>query len=137
MTACSVDGCARPRKARGLCNGHYCWFQRNGTQPTHRLRPDVPVAERFLAKVAVDADSGCWLWTGSINNHTGYGRFHFQGTGRDAHPIAYRLFVGEVPDGLELDHLCRVRHCVNPEHLDPVTHAENMRRAGIALREAS
>jgi hypothetical protein len=75
----------------------------------------------------VDPESGCWLWVGVVNA-AGYGQ-----SGRGyAHRVNYEDTVGPVPEGLELDHLCRVRHCVNPAHLEPVTHAENMRRSVLA-----
>jgi hypothetical protein len=80
-------------------------------------------ARRFLDKVAPDPDSGCWLWTGQIGNN-GYARFRYKG-GQLGHRYAYEAAVGPVPEGLELDHLCRVRSCVNPEHLEAVTHREN------------
>jgi len=64
----------------------------------------------------------CWLWTGRI--HKGYG--YYSGTG--AHRVSFELANGPIPAGMELDHLCRVRNCVNPAHLEPVTRAENMRR---------
>lgn len=76
----------------------------------------------------VDQDeSGCWLWT-AATTPTGYGQFRFHDGSRAAHRLAYEQMVGPIPDGLELDHLCRVRNCVNPDHLEPVTHAENLRR---------
>jgi len=90
--------------------------------PTRSLSAE----ERFLAKVDKDPETGCWLWTARINAK-GYAEFRFRGTVR-AHRWAYKHFVGPVPDGLPLDHLCRVRHCVNPAHLEPVTPRENTLR---------
>ena len=91
------------------------------------------VAERFWSHV--DRGRGrddCWLWTGSLN-HLGYARFYITIAPRvrvsiGAHHWAWEQYHDPVPEGLELDHLCRVRHCVNPAHLDPVTHQENARR---------
>lgn len=80
------------------------------------------VAEKF--EISPD---GCWLWTAYLNP-TGYGQVRINGRTRLAHRVVYESVVGPIPDGLELDHLCRIRACVNPEHLEPVTHAENMRR---------
>lgn len=77
----------------------------------------------------------CWIWTGLLVN--GYGRFSFgsdrTGTKREvlAYKYIYESLHGLVPQGLELDHLCRVRACCNPDHLDPVTHAENMKRSPL------
>lgn len=67
--------------------------------------------------------AGCWLWTGHING-SGYGTMG----GRSVHRLVYIELVGPIPDGLQLDHLCRIRNCVNPAHLEPVTAAENVRR---------
>lgn len=88
-------------------------------------------AERFWAKVDLDGPNGCWLWTAkkTPGKHAGYGVFaitaHVQPM---AHRYAYELLVGPVPEGLVLDHLCRVRNCVNPVHLEPVTQRENIMR---------
>jgi HNH endonuclease len=84
----------------------------------------------FWSKVERGAPGECWLWTGATTK--GYGRF--RGTG--AHRFAYELLVGPIPQGLQLDHLCRVRNCVNPEHLEPVTCQENLRRGFIAKARA-
>jgi hypothetical protein len=86
-------------------------------------------AIRFWAKVQED-ESGCWLWQASVGSH-GYGQFNCRGRGfqqRLAHRLAYELLVGLILEGLTLDHLCRVRRCINPDHLEPVTLAENKRR---------
>lgn len=84
-----------------------------------------PVEERFWAKV--DVTPGCWYWNGATAN-AGYGSFRFKGRNMGAHRAAYELFIGAIPKGLELDHLCREPACVNPAHLEPVTHLVNMLR---------
>ena len=78
---------------------------------------------------------GCWLWTGALKSSRhdskagGYGNFHPTTYGAaNAHKFSYVLLVGPVPDGLVLDHLCRVRRCVNPQHMEPVTNQENLLR---------
>lgn len=94
------------------------------------MTPDL-LPPRMAAKVAVAAD-GCWLWTGALASN-GYGSVGHGGRIHSAHALAYRLLVGAVPDGLQLDHLCRERRCCNPTHLEPVTAAENVRRARILI----
>jgi len=71
----------------------------------------------------------CLLWQGHVNKQTGYGMVGLQDRTCLAHRVAWEDEYGDIPTGLELDHLCRVRHCVRPSHLEPVTHAENQRRA--------
>jgi hypothetical protein len=90
---------------------------------------DARMLRRFTAKVSLDLDSGCWLWTASKSG--GYGQFMPGPRGTRptrAYVVAYEHFVGPIPLGLELDHLCRTRACCNPAHLEPVTHRENVLR---------
>jgi hypothetical protein len=88
--------------------------------------------ERFSAKV--DRSGDCWVWTGSRSTG-GYARVWDGKRVVQAHRLSYELFVGPIPDGLYLDHLCRNRRCVKPEHLEPVTNQENQRR-GVNPRSA-
>lgn len=89
--------------------------------------------DRLLVElVRLDEATGCWLYTGTT--HKGYARVKVEGQRVMLHRALYERVVGPVPDGLELDHLCRVRNCVNPDHLEPVTHAENMARGAWAMR---
>ena len=88
----------------------------------------LPSVERFMAKVHPEPMSGCWLWTGATKP-TGYGNASFfAGETMQAHRMAYEIFVGPIPRGLVLDHKCRTRCCVNPDHLEPVTPSENVAR---------
>lgn len=81
--------------------------------------------QRFWARV--DKSGDCWLWTRDIDDH-GYGRFWDGRANRFSFHVAYELLVGKKPPGLDLDHLCRNPLCVNPNHLEPVTHHENVLR---------
>lgn len=87
---------------------------------------DVDVAERLLSKVQVVDE--CWVWTGSQNGR-GYGQVAVEGVPRLAHRVAYETFVGVIPEGLHLDHLCSRRLCIRPRHLEPVTPSENNARS--------
>ncbi len=100
--------------------------------------PDIDLPLRLAMKVQITDE--CWLWVGQLSNK-GYGLIYagaFALPGRSigkrgAHVVIWEMLRGPVPDGLQLDHLCRVRECVNPAHLEPVTPSENQRRAAAAL----
>lgn len=83
--------------------------------------------DRFWPKVSPEPNSGCWLWEGAVHTN-GYGNFYVDGKYRRAHRVSYEMHKGQIPDGLVIDHLCRNTFCVNPDHLEPVTHGENVRR---------
>jgi len=143
---CSIEGCELPERARGWCKKHYTLWHRHG-DPLAKVARGTPVrapAERFWPKVNKDGpvpehrpDLGpCWIWTAGGD----YGRGRFAVVGRSgrlllAHRFAYELLIGPIPEGLTLDHLCMTPLCVNPEHLEPVTQAENSRRAAEAKRQ--
>jgi len=98
-------------------------------------------AQRFFAKVNIHGPivrpelGQCWLWTAFCDN--GYGKFQFRRGTRRAHLWLYKIVVGDVPEGLQLDHLCRNRSCVNPSHLEPVTRSVNvLRGVGPSLARA-
>jgi hypothetical protein len=112
MAYCSIQGCGRTVVARSMCAMHYKRWQRYG-DPLMSPKADPPDKRfwRFVTKT-----DGCWLWNGFINQG-GYGQF-----------APTQSLVGAIPDGLELDHLCRNRRCVNPVHLEPVTPRVNTLR---------
>ena len=97
------------------------------------------VSQRFNKKFIKDK-SGCWLWQ-ACTNADGYGKFLLHGKSSYAHRIAYVIYKNKIPAGLEIDHLCRVRSCVNPDHLEAVTHKINVLRgsspqvSGVRQRE--
>lgn len=84
------------------------------------------VLVRFQEKYTVDPETGCWLWKACIAPN-GYGLFH-DGKLMGAHRFSYMFHIGNIPTDFDLDHLCRVRRCVNPNHLEAVPHSENVRR---------
>jgi hypothetical protein len=83
--------------------------------------------ERRLWSKVEKSDEGCWLWLASVTGG-GYGRFKHSGRMHVAHRVVYEQMVGPIPAGLTLDHLCRNRRCVRPDHLEPVTMRENVLR---------
>lgn len=98
---------------------------------------DGRAPSRFWRRVIPCPMSGCWLWIGAVN-HRGYGTISIRRTANGAHRYAYERLVGEIPAGFHLDHRCRVRCCVNPAHLEPVTPRENLMRGDtFAARNAS
>jgi hypothetical protein len=93
-----------------------------------------PVTERFWERVEIT--ESCWLWRGARTGG-GYGQLIIDGRRTYAHRWAYESLVGDIPVGLQLDHLCRTRHCVNISHLEPVTVRENVLRGeGVSARHA-
>lgn len=138
---CTVDGCDDEHEALGYCMKHVTRLRRYGDPLfVKRIVGDSPA--RFWDKVdkagAVPAhlpESGpCWFWTGTRSDE-GYGSVRWEGPMLKAHRVAYELLVGPIPEGLEIDHLCRVTSCVNPAHLEPVTPAVNVARRWEAERE--
>lgn len=87
---------------------------------------------RMLDRCLYDETTGCVEWLGSVNS-SGYGLISFFGPLMLTHRLSYEAHVGPIPEGLHIDHLCRNRLCVRPEHLEPVTPAENNRRAAAAI----
>lgn len=112
--ACGCGGSVRP--GRMYVQGH-----------THKADLSVRI-ERKIER----ADSGCWEWRGARCG-TGYGNLNVNGRMRQAHRVVYEMVRGPIPDGLHLDHLCRNRGCVNPDHLDLVSSRENTLRSPVAL----
>lgn len=88
------------------------------------------IAPSFWANVCPEPMSGCWLWVGTVSKQ-GYGSFSLAGKRFAAHRYSWEASRGPIPAGLQIDHLCRVRCCVNPQHLEPVTGKENVHRAAI------
>lgn len=83
--------------------------------------------ESIMSRISFEPFSGCWIWMGCTDT-MGYGQVRRNNKNNQVHTVTYQNFIGLIPDGLELDHLCRIRCCCNPHHLEPVTHRENVRR---------
>ena len=129
---CDIPGCGRPHEGLGLCSLHRQRVRRGtplGGRPTTQ--------DKFWATVDRDGPipayrpelGSCWIWTG-YTDPNGYGNFRRwrHNVTRSAHRIAWEWLRGPIPTGLQLDHLCRVRACVNPDHLEPVTPKINQHR---------
>lgn len=140
---CTLDECDRKHYARGFCHMHYKRWERWGDPLKVAQIQGNPVG-RFWSKVDKHGPlptwapflGPCWLWTDALDRD-GYGRVKIDYHNVMPHRFAYEMLVEFIPAGLTIDHVCRVRHCVNPAHMDPVTNAENVRRARFCERRAA
>lgn len=135
---CTIDGCSKRHRARGLCATHLSRAKRHG-DPRIATDPLAPSdEERFLSKVEKSPD-GCWLWTDTLTI-SGYGTFSpfFGKRTQYAHRYSYQQFVGPITRAKPvIDHRCRVRSCVNPDHLRAVTSAENAQNLSLKSNNRS
>jgi hypothetical protein len=126
---CSVDQCSGKHRARGYCKKHYMRVRAHGSPDVRLTIPRGPALERFLGQTRLDPEHGL-VWIGYTNSE-GYGCIRVDGRRMGPHRYSYATFVGWIPDGYEIDHLCGRTDCVDPDHLQAVTGYENLRRADL------
>lgn len=131
METCEFPGCVNGAIKVRLCSAHY--KQKSKGRPLRPLRKYVrgTPAER-LAAWSEEDEYGCLIWRGHTYRN-GYGRIRIDGQIRLVHRVAYEIAEGPIPEGLEIDHLCRNKLCILPTHLEPVTREVNLRRLGKYL----
>ena len=125
MKNCTIIGCDLKHMGVGFCQKHYQRFKKHGdpNKVDNFYREDE---KRFLSHVKI-IDSGCWEWQGRISNK-GYAHFFWDKSTKNAHRFSYKQYVGPLTKGLQIDHLCRNKTCVNPSHLEQVTQQVNISR---------
>lgn len=128
LAPCSFQGCEKvvENLSSWLCAGHYSQKLR-GVELSPLVRKALSQSQRFSEKVKISGS--CWLWGGS-KNERGYGQFYANGKFTLAHRYSYRESYGDIPEGFEVDHTCRNRGCVNPDHLRLATRKQNMENVG-------
>lgn len=131
MKTCTADDCDREPRNRTspYCEKHYSRFRRHG-DPNVVLKDHTPARERWKKLYTVNERTGCWEWAGQKSR--GYGVIS-DGAGKQhtAHRLVWEEMGGVLKEGLELDHLCKNRGCVNPAHIEQVHHTINVRRGGV------
>jgi hypothetical protein len=139
MRTCVINECGRKLYARGWCHPHYQRWLRYGSVIGGGPQQNRGESVRFWEKVDKQPE-GCWLWTAGLSR-SGYGKFWTEdGRSVRSHRWSYEQVHGQIPDALQLDHLCRNRACVNPDHLEAVTAWVNTMRSSapsVANAEAT
>lgn len=132
-STCVFPGCTRKPVAKNLCSSHWAQSSRRGSLSP--IITDETEEERWLRSFLIDAKSGCWNFIKNgkgagkgTNAGRGYGQFWWAGKKKMAHRYSWERVNGPIPAGMQLDHLCRNTHCVNPAHLQVVTQYENLLR---------
>lgn len=130
---CALEWCSRRTNvADDLCSKHRHYLKTRGHLPSQPLSE----RDRIFSRIDKGDGSGCWLWVGAADrNGSGYGCTRYQGRNQGAHRAVYQILRGPIPDGLQIDHLCGVKLCVNPDHLEPVTQLVNTQRAVLVATE--
>lgn len=125
ITQCSIDGCTKEKIARGWCVKHYRRYLRRGDPNLCHYTGEKPetFGEVLIRCVPTRISGECWVWAGHANK--GYGVIN-KGHPQQAHRYVYEHMIGPIPEGMDLLHSCDNPPCVNPDHLHPGTHAQNM-----------
>lgn len=131
-TACSFPECDRAYYCKRLCASHYAQ-QHSGKPLTAIGSPKTTLQERFWAKV--EKGPACWIWRGSMT-HNGYGQISAHGRLTRAHRLMWEWQDGAIPEGMQVDHTCGARSCVNPAHLRLVSPKQNMEHRQGANRNS-
>lgn len=132
---CSELGCEKRTKSRGLCSMHYARVLRleQGIADPGQNVVGVDLVEKITSRCEI---GDCWIWQ-RTKNSAGYGTMSLHGKKQYVHRLLWTLLVGEIPDGLEIDHLCKQTACCNPDHLEPVAPRVNKQRSsGITGRHS-
>jgi len=119
---CSFPECGKAHSCKGYCNGHYAQL-RTGKPMKPLGGSSLSFEDRFMSKV--EKTETCWNWTASIMTKSGYGAFSIGRTHKPAHRVSYEMHVAPIEKGMEVDHMCHNRACVNPSHLRVVTSKQN------------
>lgn len=126
LLPCSFEGCVNNQQAKGLCGAH--WRQQNKGQKLVKLRNQESIIERILKDIQKNDTTGCWNWLGRVSGKRSYPQISVGGRQTMVHRITYEELVRPLTPGETIDHLCRNSMCVNPEHLEPVSLRENVKR---------
>ena len=126
VAKCSVDGCETKPIARGWCSKHYQRWQTTGDPLGAKTATEDMTADERLRYIGWDVtESECWEWRGN-RFHKGYAQIRYQGKTRSGHRLAYETWVGPIPEGMLIMHICDNPPCINPDHLRVGTNDENM-----------
>lgn len=126
IETCQMDGCAKPHKAKGYCQAHYMRLRKYGSAETTADAPRLDGREAQLRHHGwTVTERGCWEWAGSRFSN-GYGQVSVNNSPTGAHRLAYRTWVGPIPEGMVVRHKCDNKPCMNPEHLELGTTQDNI-----------
>lgn len=125
MKICKFDSCSRVATSKELCHSHYTQYKRGKKLSILRKQDntDMPIKKRIKTNIIKDRKTKCWNW--NLATQEGYGVISIKGKMYKAHRVSYMAFVGAVLDHEPVHHKCGNPSCVNPKHLQVVTHIEN------------